>query len=172
MLYLIENRNQDKVNLKKLLDAIKPLIMFTSPSISALEMLRPYAETGPVQDYSAIMELSAPFSRPEAGPKIFNEAALAHYSLPRQEGSAPRMNESAEEVFHRVSRWFRVWRPYYDQTPTVPVVIFVDPTVFPVVHSVIDAESPGRLVVERGTYGSIIVYNNDGWSIETLKQLQ
>jgi hypothetical protein len=172
MLYLIENRNQAPSHLKKLLDTIKPLVIFTSPSLSALTTLQPHTSDGPVQDYTAEMELASPFNDPKLGPKILNEAGLAVYSLMRQAGSIPNINETGEEVYFRVERWFKLWRTDWDQTPHIPVVIFADSSIFDVVHSVIDSNTPGRFEINKGTYGSIMAYNNDGWIVTTVKQLQ
>lgn len=172
MLYLIENRNQSARHLTDILNAINPLVIFTTPSLPALELLRPHVSTGPVHDYTAVMELAPPFSTPAAAPKLLDEAGLAHYALVRQAGNAPYINESTANIYHRVERWFKLWRPDWDQTPTVPVVIFVDPPIFHVLHAVIDSNTPGRREITKGPYGSIMVYENDGWLIETRGQLQ
>jgi hypothetical protein len=106
------------------------------------------------------------------GPKVFNEAGLAHYNLMRQSGSAPHANESADEVRYRVENWFKLWVPYWCETPTVPVVALVDPEIFPVLHAVIDSNSAGTTDITKGPYGSIMAYNCDGWVVNTVKQLQ
>lgn len=172
MLYVIENRNQDAKHLTTLLDTINPLILFTSPSAACLELLKEHAGRGPVQDYSALMELAAPFTRAADGPKVYNEAGLAHYNLIRQEGAAPHANESEDEVYFRVETWFKLWLPYWCETPTVPAVILVDPSVFEVLHRVIDSNDTGIFPLERGPYGSIVAYHCDGFMVKTVKQLQ